>query len=229
MPRNLILAGGVYHPPEECGAPLVAILAGAGLDSEVVCDVEDGLARLAAGEFDRLTIACLRWSMTQNEKYAPHRAEWALSLSDAGRAAIRDYVASGRGLLAIHTAPISFDDWAEWPALLGVSWRWGVSHHPPLAPATARPLADHPVTRGMAPFTVADEIYSALDVQPWMTPLVEARHADMAEWRPVVFAGETGGCRRAWCGLGHDSTSLANPEHQALIRRAARWVARDPA
>lgn len=228
MVRNLILAGGLYHPLEECGLPLSAILAGVGLESEVTADVEGGLARLASGQFDRLTIACLRWSMTQNEKYAPHRADWALSLSPAGRAAIRDYVASGRGLLAIHTAPICFDDWAEWPALLGIGWRWGVSHHPPLAPLTARPIAAHPITSGMAPFMVTDEIYSALDVQPWMLPLVDARHADMTDGRPVVFAGEDNGCRRVWCGLGHDAQSLSNPEHRALIQRAARWIARDP-
>ena len=136
MLRNLVLAGGVYHPVDETGAPLVGILRDAGMDFERDPDVEDGLSRLARGEFACLTVACVRWTMTQSEKYAPFRAEWALSLSAPGRAAIRDYVASGRGLLAIHGAPISFDDWPEWPqVLLGVGWRWGVSHHPPYAPA----------------------------------------------------------------------------------------------
>jgi type 1 glutamine amidotransferase len=226
MARNLILAGGVYHPVEETGAPLVGILRNAGLESEVTADVEGGLARLARGEFERLTVACLRWTMTQNEKYAPFRAEWALSLSQAGRAAISDYLASGRGLLAIHAAPISFDDWPQWPRLLGIGWRWGVSHHPPCAPASMRKAAEHPITADMQPFTVADEIYSALNIEPWMQPVAEARHADMPEWRPVVFAGEHAGCRRAWCGFGHDAASLSNVEHRALIARAARWVAR---
>lgn len=229
MARALILAGGVYHPPEQCGAPLVDILRAAGLDCEMTEDVEVGLARLARGEFDRLVVACLRWTMTQHEKYAPHRARWALSLSEEGRAAIRAYVASGRGLLALHAAPISFDDWPEWPALLGLGWRWGVSHHPPLAVAQARAIdAGHPVSRGLRPFTVVDEIYQGLDVAPWMTPLVEARHADSLAWNPVVFAGEADGCRRVWCGFGHDAASLAVEEHRALIARAARWAAREP-
>jgi hypothetical protein len=227
MTRNLVLAGGVYHPVEETGMPLVGILRDADLDSEVTADVEGGLARLARGEFERLTVACLRWTMTQNEKYEPFRSEWALSLSEAGRASIRDYVASGRGLLAIHTAPISFDDWPEWPKLLGIGWRWGVSHHPPYAPAQMRRIAEHPITAGMQPFAVVDEIYSALDVEPWMQPIAEARHADMLEWQPVVFAGEHAGCRRAYCGFGHDAASLSHPEHRAMIVRAARWVAGD--
>jgi type 1 glutamine amidotransferase len=227
MTRNLVLAGGVYHPVEETGTPLVAILRDAGLDSEVTSDVEDGLARLARGEFERLAVSCLRWTMMQSEKYAPFRSEWALSLSEAGRASLRDYVASGRGLLAIHAAPISFDDWPEWPKLLGIGWRWGVSNHPPCAPADMRKAVEHPITAGMHQFTVADEIYSALDIEPWMQPIAEARHVGMPEWRPVVFAGEHAGCRRAYCGFGHDAASLSDPEHRAMIARAARWVAGD--
>ena len=227
MLRNLILAGGVYHPAEQSGLPLVEILRDAGLDSEVEVDIERGLRRLAAGEFQRLTVACLRFTMVQNEKYAPFRAQWALSLSDTGRATIRAYIASGKGLLGLHTAPISFDDWAEWPALLGVGWRWGQSFHPPLADAEAQAMTDHPITQGMAGFHVADEIYSDLVIAPWMAPLVHARHTEADAWRPIVFAGEDQGCRRAYCGFGHDAASFAEAGHRALIVRAARWVGRD--
>lgn len=223
-PDTLILAGGLYHPAEESGPALAEILAGIGWRGETVEDVEAGLARLAAGEFNRLVVACLAFTMRQHEKYAPHRQRFALSLSEAGRAAIRGYLATGRGLLAIHTAPICFDDWPEWPRLLGMGWNWGVSHHPPLAPLTARAVNGHPICRDLPDFAVSDEIYSALEAAPWMTPFLEARHADMAEWRPVGQAGEQGGSRRAWCGLGHDRASLMEPTHRRLIQRAAQWV-----
>jgi type 1 glutamine amidotransferase len=226
MGRNLILAGGYGHPVEETGAPLVPILKAAGLESVATGDIEGGLERLAAGEFDRLTVACLRFSMTQNEKYAPFRAEWGFSLSERGRGIIRDHVASGRGLLAIHGAPISFDTWPEWSDLLGVGWRWGISTHPPFGAAEMRPRADHPITRGMKPFQVEDEIYTGLSVEPWMTPVAEGRTPD-TPWQPVVYAGEKDGARRAWCGFGHCAASFANPEHAAMIVRAAKWVARE--
>lgn len=227
MVRNLLLIGGVYHPFEESAPALAAVLEPLGWRSDICFDIEAGLARLAAGEFDQLTVACLRWTMIQNEKYAPFRQEFALSLSPAGRAAIRDYVAAGNGLLGIHGAPISFDDWPEWPGLLGIGWRWGISHHPPYCAAEVRMAGDHPITHGLPGFNVSDEIYSALDVAPFMAPLAEARHADM-DWRPVAFAGEKDGARRAWCGLGHDAASLAEPTHGRLIRRAAQWVRREP-
>ena len=227
--RNLILAGGVSHPFEETGPALAMILSKIGWRSEVSFDIEGGLEALARGAFDQLTFAALRWTMTQNEKYAPFRGQWAMSLSDQGKASIRAYLRAGKGLLGIHAAPISFDDWPEWGDLLGLSWRWGRSHHPPYAPASVRMSpAAHPVTDGVPAFEVSDEIYSDLDVRPWMTPLFEARHAGMTDWRPVGFAGDKDGARRAWCGLGHDAASLANPAHQKLIRRAAQWVSRVP-
>lgn len=227
--RNLILVGGVYHPFEETGPALAGILNGIGWYSEVSFDIEAGLEALSKGAFDQLTFTALRWTMTQNEKYAPFREQWALSLSDGGKAAIRNYIAAGKGLLGIHAAPISFDDWLQWGDLLGLSWQWGTSYHPPHAPASVRMSpAKHPVSDGVPAFEVSDEIYSDLVVRPWMKPLFEARHADMTEWRTVGLAGEKDGARRAWCGLGHDAASLANPAHQKLIRRAAQWVSRAP-
>jgi hypothetical protein len=208
---------------------LARILNGIGWQSEVTFDIEAGLRALAEGEFDQLTVSALRWTMVQNEKYAPFRDQWALSLSGAGRTAIRNYVKAGKGLLGIHTAPLCFDDWPEWGELLGVSWTWGTSYHPPYGSAAVRMSAGvHPVTQGLPAFDIADEIYSDLVVQPWMTPLFEARHPDMVDWRPVGFAGEKDGARRIWCGLGHDAASLAIPAHERLIRRAAQWVSRMP-
>jgi uncharacterized protein len=230
-PRNLILAGGIYHPAAESGPALADMLGEIGWDSEVVVDVEAGLKRLAAGAFQRLTVACLRFTMTQHEKYAPFRAEWAMSLSAAGRETLTRWVAAGNGVLGIHTAPICFDDWEGWGEVLGVTWRWGVSHHPPLGLISARPVGDHPIVAGAKPFAATDEVYTALEVQPWMTPLMEARRALPAEgageWRPVGLAGEHGRARRAWCGLGHDAASLNQPENRRIIQRAARWVARE--
>ena len=162
----------------------------------------------------------------RSDRYAPFRDDWALSLSARGREAIADYLASGRGLLAIHAAPISFDDWPAWAGLLGVGWRWGVSHHPPFGPAEIRPARAHPITDGMEPFETADEIYSGLDVADWMVPLAEGRTPETA-WTPVVYAGERDGARRAWCGIGHCAASFAHPGYAAMIARAARWVARD--
>lgn len=225
-PRNLILAGGIYHPATESGPALASMLSEVGWDNEVVVDVESGLKRLAAGEFNRLTFASLRFTMTQHEKYAPFRAEWAMSLSEEGRGTLRRWVGAGNGILGIHTAPICFDDWEEWGRLLGIYWRWGVSHHPPLGSVSVRLSQPHPITSGVKPFSVHDEVYSALEVQPWMQPLFEAQAEGMSDWRAVGYAGEETGSRRAWCGLGHDAASLNQSDNRRIIQNAARWISR---
>jgi uncharacterized protein len=222
--RTLVLAGGLYHPWEDAAPPLADALADAGLEAHVCPDVGAGLARLAAGEFELLVVDCLRWSMTQNEKYAPHREALAFAPSPAEQQALRDYVARGRGLLGVHAAPISFDTMADWPDLLGVGWAWGRSYHPPCAPAQARVLHGTPVTAGGAGFEATDEIYSQMTVAPWMQPFMEACHPGVTEWRPVGFWGEDGGTRRVYCGLGHDGASRRDPVHRRILADAARWA-----
>jgi NAD(P)-dependent dehydrogenase (short-subunit alcohol dehydrogenase family) len=95
-----------HRPSFRVAAPaLERVLRGQGIESTVTDDIEGGLAELARGGFDLLTIYALRWSM-RDEKYAPHRAQWALTLSDAARHAIVAHVHGGGGLLGVHTASI---------------------------------------------------------------------------------------------------------------------------
>ena len=108
MRRNLIIHGGIYHPFAESAAALADALAECGIASDATEDVEGGLARLAAGGYDLLTVHALRWRMLDHEKYAPFRAQYAMTLSAAGRAAIQGFVAAGGAVLALHTAAICF-------------------------------------------------------------------------------------------------------------------------
>ena len=221
--RNLIIAGGIYHPFDESASALASVLASQGIASEITFDVEAGLQRVAAEGFDLLTIHCLRWGMTQHEKYEPFRAEWAMSLSQEGRQAIILHVQRGGALLGLHTASICFDDWAGWHDALGVTWRWGRSHHPPIGPVGVR-MSGHPLTDGLGEFTVTDELYHDLDVAPDVEVVAEGRLPSEAGWRPVGFIKDGPGGRRAYLSLGHDAASILTPGHAALIVRVTRWT-----
>jgi len=228
MPKNLIITGGPSHPFEETAPQLAELLGECGFDSDVSFDIEGSLARFADGGYDLLTVHCLRWSMTQHEKYEPLRAQWAFSLSEKSRRTIAGHVARGGGLFGIHTAPISFDDWPEWADLLGVAWRWNTSYHPPLGPLQVRSRsALEPLGLDCA-FTVVDEFYSNLEIKPWMKPFMEALHPEGGDWRPIAVAGEQNGARRVFCGLGHEAASFAQADNRRLICRAARWLTRQP-
>lgn len=226
MARNLILTGGIRHPFVESAPALARILDAAGIHSEITTDIEDGAAKLSGGAFDLVTVYALRWRMLGDEKYAPHRAEWAFSPSPAMRRALSDHVDNSGGLLGVHTAALCFDDWPEWRDLLGGIWVWGQSFHPPRGPVAARPTdRAHPITSGLTAFESVDEVYSnltlAADVVPLMT--AQANVGDARDW-PALWARKVGRGRTVFDALGHDRAALEHPIHRRILARAALWA-----
>jgi len=223
--RNLMLIGGPSHPFRETAPRVSAILAEAGFVTDVYEDIETGLRELARDAHRMLTVHCLRWSMSQSAKYAPLRDQWALSLSDVGRKAIEAHLQGGGGLLGLHTASISFDDWPAWRAHLGAAWKWDRSSHPPCGPLLVTiDDKDHPITRGVMDFECEDELYSDLSIDPAAKILAHAR-IGQGGLQPVVFAHETVAGRAAYLALGHGPTSFEVPAHAQMVRQAARWCA----
>ncbi len=224
--RALVVTGGILHDFDRTGPMVAGILRGAGLAAALVDGMGTGLARFMADPPDLLVIHALAWSMTQAERYAPYRADFAFAMPEAARAAIRAHLARGGGLLGLHTAAICFDDWPDWGGILGAAWVWGRSHHPPPGPVTVQ-IADpaHPVTAGAAGFALTDELYCDLALAPDARVLATGRAGDVAAPQPVLTLREGGGGRAAWSALGHDAASFAHPAHAALLARAARWAA----
>ncbi len=230
MSRNLILSGGIFHPFETTSALVAEILAGAGIDSEVV-PVDAGLRRLGAGErFDLLTFNCLSWSMTQHDKYAPYRDEYAREIGSAERAGITAHLAAGRGMLGLHTAAICFDDWPDWGDLLGARWVWGGSGHPPPGPLRVTPEPGHALTEGLGAFAVEDELYGGMELTGDVRVLARATADDSAADAPHDSAAQPVLTVRAPAGrvvydaLGHDERSFAVPERRQMLQRAGRWL-----
>jgi type 1 glutamine amidotransferase len=227
MIRNLILTGGIGHPFEQAAPALKDILASDGVDSELTFDVEAGMRSLATTRYDVVTVYALRWLMLGSEKYAPHRARWAFSPSPEAKAALRSHLARGGGLLALHTAAICFDDWDEWGDILGARWAWGRSSHPPRGGLKTRMTgAGSPLTKGLDGFSLAnDEVYGGLEWREEILPLMTAQADGHVTEAPVLWTRLHGSARVAVDLLGHDSDSLEQPVHRAILTRAARWCA----
>jgi type 1 glutamine amidotransferase len=228
--RNLLIAGGVHHPLENSAPSLTATLARAGIESDVVEDVEQGCRMLAGGGYDLLTFSAIRWRMLAPQ-YEQYRARWALAFSEAGREAIRAHLRGGGAMLAMHAASISFDDWPEWGEILGGHWVWGQSGHPPFGEVDVRfdGGAASPLIEGLPAFQCKDEVYGGLWVAPDVRPLAEARALVAADgtagpWTPVLWTRQWQGGRVVYDALGHDAASLDHPVHQKLITRAALWA-----
>ena len=220
--RAVILSGGVGHPFEATSAQVADLLAEVGVTAVVDEDLEAALAGLAASPVDLLVVNTLRWRM-EAERYAHLRDEWAFTLSSAGRRAIEDHLGAGRPLLALHTAPICFDDWPRWGEIVGAAWNWERSFHPPLGEAEITVATDqHAITADLQDFRIVDEVYAFMDVADDVEPLAWSTHSEHDH--PLLWAREVGAARVVYDALGHDERSFDQAGHRHIIRRASKWL-----
>jgi type 1 glutamine amidotransferase len=223
---HIAIAGGIYHDFEATTAVLMRRIETLGLKTYVFNEPEEALKALAAApECLMLTVNALRFTMEQNEKYAPFRAEWALSLSTEGRRILTEFVRDGGALLGLHTASICFDDWPDWRCILGAQWRWGTSHHPAAGRVCVEVIdANEPLTASAHPFEVFDEVYHNLDVEPTARPLLRARMYESEKFQPVMWSHRYGRGRVIYDSLGHGLDSVNEPTHQMILTRAIAWL-----
>ena len=224
MPRNLILTGGLYHPFEAASETLNAALGDVGFKSDITDDIHTGLSWLDDGDYDLLTVYCLRFPMLA-ERFANDRARWAVTMGEADTSRIETHLQSGRGILVMHTAGISFDDWPRWREIVGAGWIWGTSYHPPHGPVSVKVTdAPHPITQGLPGFDFDEEAYSKMDLVPGIEALATVRAAVQDTASPCLWAREVGKGRVVYDALGHDSASITQATHKRILQRAALWA-----
>jgi len=219
--QNLILSGGVAHDYAATSPMLADTLSQVGINSAIHEDfsvVEDRTLLY----FDILTLNCVRWTCDQNPEWYD---EWHFELSEDARKGFLDFLAQGKGLLALHCATICFDDWPEFRKILGAWWEWGYSGHG-LYQEHVMHISNptHPITAGLADFTLMDELYIDPKIVDTVDPLITA------EWEgrthPMLWVREYGQARVCYCAPGHGVETFENPVYQQLLQRCAQWVTR---
>jgi uncharacterized protein len=136
---------------------------------------------------------------------------------------LRHYHARGGPILALHAAANSLDGLDEWPRWIGGRWEGSRSMHPPLGfdPVQVSDH-DHPITRGLADFSLRDERYCFLDVHEGSRILLQHRHEGRDH--ALVWAVDREGRRAVYDALGHDVGSYASAPRLDLLRREVGWL-----
>ena len=216
MPKALFVGGcdAPYHRLEPAEAPVRAVLERAGLDVDVSGIYHpDGDAPV--GDYRALSAD----GLTGYD---------AVVLFTTGKGhgedipALLDFVRGGRALIGIHCATDSFTDDPAYVAAIGGKFR----HHPAqLDVAVEFVDPPHPITRGLEPFTVHDELYLFSDYDPARVRLLaETRSYDDNGPIPVCWVREEGQGRVFYLSLGHNPEVMADPHWQTLFERGARWA-----
>ena len=233
MIRNLLLSGGPLHDFDATSSAIATLLAtgdGGAIETTIVDDPTDAFAQLCAGStpgtpvWNLLTVNALHWRM-EADRYTHLRERDAFELSGADGEMISAFVHDGGGLLAVHTAVICFDAEPHWRALIGAPWNWERSSHPPVGEVCVQVTAvgrRHPITAGIEPFCIVDELYGFLDDADDIEPLLTATLDGTVH--PLLWAGAAGAGRVVTDLLGHGVESIAHPVHRTILQRAAAWT-----
>ena len=217
----VLLTGGWAHPAEATIEPLAEVLSAAGYDTTMT-EAVDALPPLLSGGADLLVVNACRFRMLDDRYTEEQREEWATDTGPLVRRAVHDHLGAGRPLLGLHAAAICFDDWSEWADLLGGAWQWPRSGHGPVSRFQVAPAEGRVLTDGIEPFTVEDECYEHLAVADDATPLLGAELD--GETHVLGWTRQEGAARVAYCALGHDRRSFAEPAHRRLLSRILRWL-----
>lgn len=142
-------------------------------------------------------------------------------MGDDERGVLDGFLARGGGFLGIHGATASFKENTPYHELVGGRF---TGHGLPCKITATIVDPDHPITRGLAAFTVKDEPYEHELLGDPVHVLVD-RPGKSAKREPVAWIKQHGQGRVAYLALGHHRKSLEAPPVDELLRRAIAWVA----
>lgn len=146
--------------------------------------------------------------------------------SDQAKDGLLSYVRNGGGLVALHFACSSFQEWDEYQVLLGRVWKKGVGGHGPYGAFTVNIQdAEHPITSGVVDFETEDELYAKLSGDAEIEVLASAYSDWSNQVEPIVFTKRYGKGRVVQNVLGHGLDSKRNPSYQTLLCRGVEWAA----
>ncbi len=151
-------------------------------------------------------------------------------LSEKGRENLRSFVESGKGLVVLHHALVSYQDWPWWSKEV-VGGRYLLNKEGDIPGSTYKhdevlrvfPAAEHPITAGLRPFNLSDETYKGMWISPAVKVLLTTDNPTSDG--PVAWISPYGKSRVACVQLGHDGKAHRNPTFREIIRRAIFWSA----
>jgi uncharacterized protein len=215
----LLLVGGPHHDKEGArDALLEAVHAGAPDGIRFDVEMTDDLSVLARGDLHRFHVIA---------NYTTGR-----QLTRDQAAALLRAVEGGTGFAGIHGATVTFRETESYNALVGSIFL----RHPKFGDVSVKVTdREHPITRGLADFTVPDELYVIQAVggdfsRYRVLATAEATNRENPEElkdgvQPCTYLKEHGKGRVFYTGLGHDPRCFASESFRTIVGRGILWAA----
>lgn len=211
-PQALVLIGDRFHGPEHIQEGLKPVFEATGVTPHFAVDVRalsaETLARV------QLLVVLKDGMLWPEGNDRPYRQWMTMEQQEA----VVEFVESGGGFLNLHN---SMGLYPEGPYLDLVGGRY--KGHGPLERFEVEVVdAEHPVTRGVRDFFVADEQHTPSYDSKRVRLLLRNR-SDQGKVAAAGWAYQAGKGRLCHLANGHTRESLDHPNFQRLMRNAVRW------
>jgi type 1 glutamine amidotransferase len=133
-------------------------------------------------------------------------------------AALNGFVRGGGAYIGIHNATDTFENRTEALRLIGGHF---VTHPPQLDIPVEIVDAEHPVTQGVRPFTVFDELYI---MEHWPEDYHLLARTPAEGGQPIAWVREEGQGRIFYLSPGHNAAIFDDPDYAKFLRRGAQWA-----
>jgi type 1 glutamine amidotransferase len=138
----------------------------------------------------------------------------------------RDYVASGKPLVALRTSSHAFENWKEFDKdVLGGNYQ---GHHGAKLKTTVSVLPavkDHPLLRGVSGFVSEGSLYRNSPLQPGTKPLLMGE-VEGKPPEPIAWTHEYRGAPVFYTSLGHPS-DFKEESFRRLVTNAIGWALKE--
>ena len=151
------------------------------------------------------------------------------SMSHSAMKNMKDFIESGKGIVILHSALSSYADWDWWwRGVVGGKYQIADTPETPKSgysqgeTISFRVVADHPITEAAGSFSLEDEAYDGLSIQPNIRVLYSTDNP--ASDGPVVWIGPHKKSRVVVIQPGHGADAYRHPNFRRLVQEAVRWA-----
>ncbi len=156
------------------------------------------------------------------------------TITDAQKAKFLSLFERGTGLVVLHHALCSFQNWPDYERVIGGRYPQPPQGQPQVTDTVGYEhgvevpvvIADtgHPITSALKDFTIRDEIYWGFRVGADVHPLLTTTHPKSG--KPLMWTRTEGKSRVVYLQFGHDHLAYENPNLRDLVARSIAWAAR---
>ena len=171
--------------------------------------------RSAREAYEVVLFYTMKMETPSNENQPWYAGQPLTALSELGETA--------QGIVVLHHAILGHPNWPVWAEIVGIPDR-SFGYHIGETVTTQIACPDHPITCGLAPWTMTDETYSMAGAGDGSQILLTYDHPK--SMRTIAWARQYRSSRVFCYQAGHDNDTWQDAHFREALARGIAWAAR---